>query len=126
MMTRTKKTKRTRTRTKNRRLSENPTNSAAQSRFHQVSRLAALTVLIMVLGAAVFARHIAALDIAGLLQALAKAPKAPRLPVRRLGIEMADHRHRRLLRARRERPCRRTAEQRDEIAPPNHSITSSA
>src|SRR5262249_25884595 len=32
----------------------------------------------------------------------------------------------RLLRARRERPRGRAAEQRDEIAPPNHSITSSA
>ena len=40
--------------------------------------------------------------------------------------EEADHRHRRLLRARRERPrCRRATEQRDELAPP-HSITSSA
>ena len=38
-----------------------------------------------------------------------------------------DHRHRRLLRARRERPRRRrAAEQRDELAPPDHSITSSA
>src|SRR5262245_17613484 len=37
-----------------------------------------------------------------------------------------DHRHRRLLRARRDRPRhRRTAEQRDELAAP-HSITSSA
>src|SRR5262245_33648520 len=39
----------------------------------------------------------------------------------------ADNRHRRLLRARRERPCqRRPAEQRYELAPPDHSITSSA
>src|SRR5262245_30237404 len=36
-----------------------------------------------------------------------------------------DHRHRRLLCARRERPRRRAAEQRDELASP-HSITSSA
>src|SRR5262245_18351054 len=40
-------------------------------------------------------------------------------------IEKADHRQRRLLRARRERPRSRTAEQRDEVAP-FHSITSSA
>src|SRR5262249_16787633 len=40
--------------------------------------------------------------------------------------EKSDYRHRRLLRPRRERPrCRRTAEQRDEIAT-SHSITSSA
>ena len=39
--------------------------------------------------------------------------------------EDADHRHRRLLRPRRDRPARRAAEQRDELAP-LHSITSSA
>src|SRR5262245_32285250 len=38
----------------------------------------------------------------------------------------ADHRHRRLLRARRERPRRCAAEQRYELAAPHHSITSSA
>jgi hypothetical protein len=37
-----------------------------------------------------------------------------------------DDGHRRLLRARRERPRRRAAEQRDERAPLHHSITSSA
>src|SRR5262249_61266066 len=45
---------------------------------------------------------------------------------RRRGVpEEPDHRHRRLLRARRERPCSRAAEQRYELAP-FHSITSSA
>src|SRR5262245_44769619 len=40
---------------------------------------------------------------------------------------MADHRHRRLLRPRRDRPRRsRAAEQRHELATPDHSITSSA
>jgi hypothetical protein len=45
--------------------------------------------------------------------------------LRRLSIQEPDHRHHRLLRARRERPrCRRSAEQRDELAPlyPNHVI----
>src|SRR5262249_4495926 len=43
------------------------------------------------------------------------------------GIQKPDHRHRRLLRPRRERPARyRAAEQRDELAAPDHSITSSA
>src|SRR5262245_56426596 len=38
-----------------------------------------------------------------------------------------DHRHLRLLRTRRDRPSRRrAAEQRDELAAPDHSITSSA
>ena len=41
--------------------------------------------------------------------------------------EEPDHRHRRLLRARREWPRdSRAPEQRDELAPPHHSITSSA
>jgi hypothetical protein len=40
---------------------------------------------------------------------------------------MSDHRHRRLLRARHERPRgRRAAEKRDELAAPHSSITSSA
>src|SRR5262245_7035794 len=44
----------------------------------------------------------------------------------RLHVKEPDHRHY-LLRARRERPRRRRAtEQRDELAPPDHSITSSA
>src|SRR5262249_61585386 len=43
------------------------------------------------------------------------------------GAEEPDHRHRWLLRARHERPRRRrTPEQRDELAPVHHSITSSA
>src|SRR5262249_21540822 len=46
-------------------------------------------------------------------------------PRRRRVSEKPDHRHRRLLRVRRERPRRRAAEQRYERAPP-HSITSSA
>ena len=37
----------------------------------------------------------------------------------RTRLEKADHRHRQLLRARREWPDRRTAEQRDELAPPH-------
>ena len=41
-----------------------------------------------------------------------------RVPVGRCAVEKPDHRHRRLLRARRERPRRRrAAEQRDELAP---------
>src|SRR5260221_5886228 len=46
---------------------------------------------------------------------------------RRAGPEETDHRHAHLLRARRQRPRRRSAaEQRYELAPPHHSITSSA
>jgi hypothetical protein len=39
------------------------------------------------------------------------------VPVGRLAIEESDHRHCGLLRSRRERPRRRAAEQRDELAP---------
>src|SRR5215475_9990258 len=53
-----------------------------------------------------------------------------RVRVRRCGVEEPNHRHHRLLRARRDRPTgRRTAEQRNEVATLHvcaHSITSSA
>jgi hypothetical protein len=66
-----------------------------------------------------------ALDEAYFLQALAeRSPLVARyVPT----AEKPHHRHRRLLRARRERPReRRAAEQRDELAPSHHSIASSA
>src|SRR5262249_1514396 len=44
----------------------------------------------------------------------------------RSGVDESNYRHRRPLRARRERPRRRAAEQRDELAAAAHSITSSA
>src|SRR5262249_32953416 len=67
------------------------------------------------------------LDKAGLVQGLAKCTQAAVSDrVRRPRIEKADHRHRRLLRPRRERPsgCGAT-KQRDELAS-FHSITASA
>src|SRR6516164_1036654 len=48
-----------------------------------------------------------------------------RIRVGRRAAEIPDHRHRRLLRARRQRPYHRTSEERHELAPV-HSITSSA
>src|SRR5262249_12143753 len=80
----------------------------------------------LILGPAVFYRHVLAHDVASLLQALAECPQPFRNRIRRSRVEIPDHRHRRLLRARHERPrCRRAAEQRYELATP-HSITSSA
>src|SRR5262249_27521116 len=70
-------------------------------------------------------RDVLALDIAAILEATVKSAKTVRVRVRRLAVEKPDHRHRRLLRARRDRPRRRAAEQRDERAT-LHSITSSA
>src|SRR4029450_9750313 len=71
----------------------------------------------LILGPAVFDRPVPALDVAAILQALAKCAQTVRHPVRRSGFEKPNNRHRRLLRSRRERPRRRRApEQRDELA----------
>ena len=66
-----------------------------------------------------------ALDIA-----VVAKPKPPGLYLGRISnrvrtTEKSDHRHCRILCARRERPCCRATDYRDELAPP-HSITSSA
>src|SRR5262245_32077817 len=75
---------------------------------------------------AILDRRVLTLECAGFLQALAERCEERLKPVRRRAVEKPDHRHRRLLRPRRERPCRcRTAEQRDELAA-FHSITLSA
>jgi hypothetical protein len=80
----------------------------------------------LILGPAVDDRHVLALDIACLLEALAKSPKTVHHRVRGPGVEDPDHWHRWLLRLHRERPRRRrAAEQRYELAP-FHSITSTA
>src|SRR5215471_13034670 len=61
-----------------------------------------------------------ALDIAGFPQSIVKRAQTAAKKVGPFGAEHPDHRHRRLLRARRERPRnRRAAEKRDEIAPSN-------
>src|SRR5262249_20827947 len=78
---------------------------------------------------AILNRHVLTLDIACFLQALTKRAHHRRVCVRRCAVKKSNHRHRRLLRARRQRPRGRAAEQRDEIAALhrcNHSITSSA
>jgi hypothetical protein len=73
---------------------------------------------------AVFDRKILALAIAGFLQALMEASDERRKRIGRGAAEEPDHRHR-LLCAHRQRPRRRAADKRDELAPP-HSITTSA
>src|SRR5262245_53824068 len=73
-----------------------------------------------------FDRYVAALNVTGFAQPLAKCGDGPRVAtLGPTGVDEPDHRQRRLLRARRERPRRRASEQRDEL-PPLHSITSSA
>ena len=74
---------------------------------------------------AVFDRDILALDEACFLQALKEGGHEVRSVSERSVPQETNNRHRRLLRARRERPRRRAAESQDERAP-LHSITSSA
>src|SRR5262249_38685544 len=74
---------------------------------------------------AVIDSHVAALNITSFAQALPECGHQMCNTFGPGGGEEPDHRHRRLLRARRERPRRRAAEQRDEVAAV-HSITSSA
>jgi hypothetical protein len=71
----------------------------------------------LILGEAVCDRDVLALDIARVFEALAECAQAVLERIRRCGVEEADHWHRRRLRARRERPRRRAADQSDEIAP---------
>src|SRR5262249_4768917 len=82
--------------------------------------------IVLSVGPSIFDSHVLALDIAELAEALSQCRRKMRARMGRATIEEPDHRHRRLLRARRERPCsRRATEQGDERAP-FHSITSSA
>src|SRR5262245_30097660 len=85
--------------------------------------------LVATLGPAVFDPYITALYIAGFAEALAEGVCELRIFPGRSAVEEPDYGHRRLLRAHRERPCCRAAEQRDEVATfhlRDHSITSSA
>src|SRR5262249_39698211 len=79
----------------------------------------------LIVSPAILDCYVLALDIAGILQALAKCAQTLGSPVRRRGVEEPNNRHRRLLRARRDRPCRRAGKQRYELAV-LHSIASSA
>src|ERR1700745_142608 len=84
--------------------------------------------IVLVLCPAVLDRHILALDVASFTNTLLECSQKVCTAVRRRAVEDPDHRHCRLLRARREWPGRggRAANERDDLAPPHHSITSSA
>jgi hypothetical protein len=66
---------------------------AAVSRRRQSRRTSRQSVDLIV-GPSVFDRHVLALDIAGLLQALAKCAEMVHVRVKRCRVEEADHRHR--------------------------------
>src|SRR5262249_8675398 len=70
-------------------------------------------------------RHVLRLDVASFAEACTERACMARRAIERPTADKAYHRHRRLLRARREWPRRRTTQQRYELAA-FHSITSSA
>src|SRR5215510_14071461 len=82
--------------------------------------------IVLVLGEAVDDYYVLALHMADVFEAQAECAQTVRHRVRRSGVKEPNHRHRRLLRIRRERPRGRAAKQRDELAALHHSITSSA
>src|SRR6516164_6911372 len=81
----------------------------------------------IVLAPAELDNEVAALDEAGLAQAFAEGRRNIGASGWGVRAQKSDHRRCRLLCARRERPtCRRAAKKRDELAPEDHSLTSSA
>src|SRR5215510_9655079 len=81
--------------------------------------------VVLVLRPPILDHHILALDIAGFTNALLEWGQIPCTISKRRATEESDHRCRSLLCPRRNRPRRRSAEKRHELAP-LHSITSSA
>src|SRR5215831_8103030 len=74
----------------------------------------------LVLGPAVFDCDVLALDQTAVLEALTKCAEQMRVGGGRCAVEEADDRHRRLLRARRERPCDRgSADETDKFSSPH-------
>src|SRR5262245_31657200 len=65
-------------------------------------------------------RHILALDVAGFTKALAECGQISCTIDRRRAAEEPNHRHRRLLRVRRERPSGYTAAEKCDEVPPPH------
>src|SRR5262245_46361775 len=81
--------------------------------------------IVMAISPTVLNPEVLAVDQTRFTQALPKRCHTIGVGLRRAWTEESDHRHRRLLRARRERPRSRAAEKRNELAA-LHSITSSA
>src|SRR6476620_2495209 len=82
--------------------------------------------VVLVLRPAILDHDILALDVAGFANALPECGQIACTISKRAAAEKSDHRHCWLLRARRERPRCRAAKSQDDLAPPHHSITSSA
>ena len=76
--------------------------------------------IVLALQPVVLDRHVLAFDVAGFVEAFAERGHKARGGIGRPASDKPDHRQRRLLRARRERPSRRrAAEKRDELASPH-------
>src|SRR5262245_11742326 len=82
--------------------------------------------IVLVLRPARLDHDIVGLDVAGFANALPECGQIACTISKRRAAEESNHRHRWLLRTRPKRPCRRPAEQRNELAPAAHSNTSSA
>src|SRR5262245_56346681 len=80
---------------------------------------------VIIVGPTILDRDILTIDVTGLPHAAIECSELLAPGSGRAAVEESDNRHRLLLRPRRERPCRRAAEERDELAS-FHSITSSA
>src|SRR5215471_7575451 len=76
--------------------------------------------IVLSLQPVVLDRHVLAFDVAGFIEAFAKPGHVARVGIGRPGSDEPDHRQRRLLRARRERPSRYTAADKCDEFPPPH------
>jgi hypothetical protein len=75
--------------------------------------------IVLSVSPAIVQGDVSTLEESGIIQALPDHRNERRVDGGRTGAENADHRHRWLLRVRRERPRSRAAEQRDELAAPD-------
>ena len=73
----------------------------------------------LILGETIHDRYVFALDVTAVLEPLSKCAQPLPDGVLRPCIQKSNHRHCRLLRTSRERPCGSAAEQRDELASPH-------
>jgi hypothetical protein len=90
-------------------------NQYSDASLGEIGRQCRKTI-VLTLSPTVFDRDVLALDIPGFAQTFAKRGDKSCRFAWRPAAQIANHRHRRLLRARNERPCcRSAAEKRDEI-----------
>jgi len=89
----------------------NHSNATADELGHERRQAIVLTLQPMI-----FDHHVLALDVAGFVEAFTERSSVARGGFARTAADEADDWHRGLLRAHRERPRRRTADERDELA----------